>query len=395
MNGKTILMAVKNNFVADNRVFRAANTLQEQGFNVTLLAYHREGLKEDETLGSGFRVLRLKTGKSRPGRNFIFNIFRYFIFKRKTKHAARRIKPAIVHCHDYNTLFIGFFCRKKFGSRIIYDNHEYFQDLKYLHRYPGILRYLIAMYERRAIRKVDEMIVVSPGIARAYQNIRGKAGKEIHVIRNIPDTRTLFLHTSINKIKEGIDARILRLLDKQKEQGKKLLLYLGTNTARGRGIDFTFQLLGRLPGDYGFVIFGARSEQEIRQARQKAEALNISDRFDIFPPLKIEQLLSLADYFYFGISLIEPIYFSYKHSLPNKFFEYIAMGLPILSSDIPDQGELIRQFRNGLVIPLDNITEAAARIKGYSPDPTGISKARASLTWENEKLKLLEIYRQL
>jgi glycosyltransferase involved in cell wall biosynthesis len=388
MSGKKILMAVRNTFEADNRVFRAANTLQEAGFHVTLLAYHRDGLKEEEILGSGFRVLRLKIGKLKPGKNIIFNAFKYFKFKKKAKYVARQIKPDIVHCHDYNTMFIGFFCKKRFGSGIIYDNHEYFQDLNYLHRYPRILRYLIAMYERRAIRKVDEMIVVSPGIAGAYEKIRGK---EIHVIRNIPDTRMSLPQLS----KEEIESRVLRYLDQQKEQGRKLMVYLGTNTARGRGIDFAFQLLSRLPGNYGFVIFGARSEQEIQQAKQKAEALNISDRFNIFPPIKIEHLFSLADYFHIGLSLIEPIYFSYKHSLPNKFFEYIAMGLPILSSDIPDQGELIYQFNNGLVIPLDNITEAAARIKEYTPDPTGVMKARASLTWENEKLKLLEIYRRL
>jgi hypothetical protein len=177
-------MAVCNYFNPDNRVYRAADTLQEAGFTVVVVAYHKAGLKQEERKGAGFFLKRIKAGKIIfPGRQ-VRNYLRQLIWKNKVRTYARQFVPEFVHCHDYNTLFLGKYCKRKFGSKVIYDNHEYFQDLNYLHRYPLFIRKRIAQYERRALGKfVDEMIVVSPGIAEAYRPL---FRKEIHVIRNIP-----------------------------------------------------------------------------------------------------------------------------------------------------------------------------------------------------------------
>lgn len=181
---KKILMVVKNTFELDNRVFRAADALAGQGHEVLLLAYHRAGLKRCETLGTGFRLRRIQLyGRDYGKRGRVYNMLKFGVFLKNDKSIVDRFKPDIVHCHDYNTLDVGLYARRKHGAGLVYDCHEYFQDLGYLKRYPMILRVLVAAYERWAVRRVDRMIVVSPGIARAYEKL---SPRQLTVVRNIP-----------------------------------------------------------------------------------------------------------------------------------------------------------------------------------------------------------------
>lgn len=380
-------MAVCNYFTNDNRVFRAANTVQEHVGNVTLLAYYRENLKEREVLGFGFNLLRIKTTIPVLLPNQVKNYFRYQIFKFKSKRIANKIKPEIVHCHDYNTLFLGIYCKKKFGSLLIYDNHEFFQDLSYLHRYPLIIRRRIALFERKVLKKyVDFFIVVSEGIAKEYQKY---FTREIFVVRNIPD-ETNYNALAIYPHHDEIDSRLKEL----KEQGKNLLLHIGVNLSKGRGFRYSIDLLKQLPENYVLVIFGAKSDIDIKKLLLLDYVSAIKNRIVIFKQAPTNQIYQFKDYFSFGLSLIEPIYFSYKYSLPNKLFEYVAMGLPIIVSDIPEQEKLVRKYNNGIIAKLDDCVNASMEILKYNPDRNNLELLKKELSWETEKNKLLEIYEQ-
>lgn len=378
-----ILMAVCNYFNPDNRVFRAANTLHEAGFTVVVLSYFTEGLPEEERSGSGFTLKRIRSCQLRIPVKQVRNFIRHLIWKKRVRAFAREFKPLYVHCHDYNTLFLGQYCRKKFNSKVIYDNHEYFQDLNYLHRYPMMIRKWITRYERKALRQfVDEMIVVSPGIAEAYTPL---FKKPVHIVRNIPDL------TEIQDKDYPIPDDITTFLSEQKHLERKLFLYLGTNTQKGRGMDFTFELISALPDDYGLVIFGAKSDAELLYLNQKALQEGITQRFGAFMSLPIPVLFKLSSFFYMGLSLIEPIYFSYLHSLPNKLFEYISMGLPVVSSDIPDQRSLIAQYRCGIIIPFD-VDMAVDLLTKNLYTVFDLGRAKSEFTWVNERSALLNLY---
>jgi glycosyltransferase involved in cell wall biosynthesis len=380
-NNKNVLMVVANYFNPDNRVFRAANTIQSMGYSVKLLALWKSGLSENEILGNGFSLKRVKTKSLIRIFSQLDNWQKLFFFRRATKKYSDQIRPNIVHCHDYNTLFLGIYCKKKFKSKVIYDCHEYFQDLAYLHRYPLIIRRLIARFEKTTIRKyVDKMVVVSPGIAELYQKF---ITSKIHIIRNIPD----YLESDYDST---VPKDIKKFLDIQQLNERKLLLYLGTNTQKGRGMDFAFDLLKELPDEFGMVSFGATSLKEIDFLTEKALLKGISYRYSPFLSLSINQLRYISKYFYMGLSLIEPIYISYKFSLPNKFFEYLSMGLPVLSSEIPDQAEIIYKFNIGLVIPFDvrKSKEIILQSKGRIFNPN----IKNLFSWDAEKLKFIALY---
>jgi glycosyltransferase involved in cell wall biosynthesis len=378
---KSVVMIVYNYFVNDNRVFRAADALRDKMYKVTLLALYKNGLKEDENTGKGFRVIRIKTGIKAPG--VIKKYLKYLTFRKKAKKIVDGIRPGFVHCHDYNTLFLGLYAKRKFNSKVVYDCHEYFQDLTYLHRYPFLLRFHIAFRERRAIKKVDSMIVVSDGIRDAYKKF---SNKEIFVIRNIPDE---------SKLKSEILEReneLENVLKLKKESGKKMLLYLGGNIGKGRGVNYLLELMKHLPSDFEVFFIGINSVTEKDFLENKGQEARLFGRINIFPGQKIETVIELKSYFDFGISLIEPIYFSYRYCLPNKLFEYIKMGLPIISFDIPEQARLIRKYKIGVIADKEDISHTARLIMDYIKDFEAFAKVQEEINWSKEKKIFDEIY---
>jgi alpha-maltose-1-phosphate synthase len=383
MENKEVLMAVCNFFNPDNRVYRAANTLQENGFNVKLLAYHKRGLRQNEVLGFGFNLLRIPYKNKKFVNSKVNGLLRYYFFKKECKKIANKIKPSVVHCHDYNTLFLGIYCKKKFGSKIVYDNHEYFQDLNYIHRYPMFVRKKIAKFERNALEKyVDELIVVSPGIKNLYSKIFNGS---ISIIRNIPEVK-------YSNLEVKISSNLLHFLNEQKAKSKKILLYLGTNSQKGRGFAFLEELLPKLNSDFSLLVCGAKSEEET--ALLQATFATIPNRFFTEKSLNYAELVEVSKYCFAGLSLIEPIYISYNHSLPNKLFEYISLNLPVIVSEIPDQKAFVEEQQVGISIPFD-LNVAKTKIEEMKTNFSFIQKAKKEVNWEIEKELYLKIYAEL
>lgn len=376
-------MLVCNTFEFDNRVFRAADTLQEAGFEVTLLAYHREGLAEEEILGSGFRLIRINFNKKHARGTIFYKAFKYFAFRNAVKRYVDEIRPDYVHCHDYKSLFMGFYAKKRCNSTFIYDVHEYFQDLNYLHYFPRPVRRYIARYERKGLKTADSVITVSPGLA---EKLAKPAGKVINLVRNIPDFRDME-----SSVAEPLESEFKGYLEQHK--GGKNLLFLGGDVSKSRGIPRFLEILKGLPAEYRLTMIGVKERVIIERLERLLEEKGVRDRVTYFHPLRLKTIFTLSPYFYMGLCLVQPINESYKHSLANKLFEYTAMGLPILASNIPDQKALLERYGNGLIIDVHNREESIERIISFSPKKEAGERALRELNWSNESKKLLELYR--
>ena len=97
-----------------------------------------------------------------------------------------------------------------------------------------------------------------------------------------------------------------------------------------------------------------------------------------------------------GISLIENTCLSYQYSLPNKMFEYILSGLPLIVSDFPDMGEIIDNYKCGwkIVINEESIIELIENISRESVEEkrNNVLKCRDIFDWRKEEKNLLKAY---
>jgi glycosyltransferase involved in cell wall biosynthesis len=127
--------------------------------------------------------------------------------------------------------------------------------------------------------------------------------------------------------------------------------------------------------------------------------MNLQDRITFVPrqtPDKLFNYTSLAD---IGMAIDTDISANLRFSLPNKIFEYIKAGTPMVVSDLVERARIVRQYNVGVVA--EKVTpEAIAQAVKQLAEPTRLAECRENckiaaqeLTWENEEKVLEEVYR--
>jgi glycosyltransferase involved in cell wall biosynthesis len=112
-----------------------------------------------------------------------------------------------------------------------------------------------------------------------------------------------------------------------------------------------------------------------------------------------EQLICYTRLCDLGLSLDKDTNINYKYSLPNKLFDYIQAGIPVLCTNIVEVAKIVQSWQIGMVINSLDRHELAETINHMLIDKDQINlwrenlaKAAGELCWENEEKKLLKIY---
>ena len=116
-------------------------------------------------------------------------------------------------------------------------------------------------------------------------------------------------------------------------------------------------------------------------------------------PFEVVNVCKLAEA---GIAPIKNMCKSYYLSLPNKIFEYIQAGMPVLASDFPEMKRIIDEYNIGLTFDIDDTTNISKVInelfdnnKIYKLFCENSQNASQSLNWNVEQSKLVDLYQQL
>jgi glycosyltransferase involved in cell wall biosynthesis len=127
----------------------------------------------------------------------------------------------------------------------------------------------------------------------------------------------------------------------------------------------------------------------------------VADRVKIIPPVPYEELLDWTASADIGLTIFQPGFTrSIRYCLPNKLFEYLMAGLPVLSSQLDAIAELLETYDVGQVLPSLEPSDVGASINAMLADPAALARmhsnalkaARQEFHWENEKQRLFELY---
>ncbi|MEU4196999.1 glycosyltransferase family 4 protein [Kribbella sp. NPDC026611] len=302
-----------------------------------------------------------------------------------------KTRPDVIHAHDMHVIGVaaraaGRAQLRGHSVKTVYDAHEFVPGLSV---YPPRTPRLIAAWSRHEaefIRYMDRVVTVSPAIARALQQ-RHELPREPTVVMNSPrleqDDRP-----AVPSIRQGIP------------EGVPLLVYSGGVT-RARGVETAIQALPELPGVHLAVVCVPTVEMRpVYELQALAEKLDVDDRvhyLDPVPPDDVVPFLEQAD-----IGLIPILRFpSHEMALPNKVFEYIFAGLPIVTSDMPSLQEFVRQTGIGEVFEAENPTDLAAAVTRvledrdtYRENATKPELLR-EVSWETQSQHLRDLYADL
>jgi len=116
---------------------------------------------------------------------------------------------------------------------------------------------------------------------------------------------------------------------------------------------------------------------------------------DKMPADKLRMYTQVAD---LGLSLDKPLHLNYTLSLPNKLFDYIHAGIPVVVSDLPELRRIIKDHNVGWIVPevepgqIAQTIESAFRSNELEEKKSNCESAAQLLNWENEEKVLKRIF---
>ena len=370
---KTIVHIVLNNFINDARVLKACILMREHGYNVQVICLKNNKTPSHELI-QGIEVYRIRLLSKKLHR--LFSFIKYLEFSFRVQKYIR--KADLVHVNDFEPLPIVWFSRMSGGNfKTIYDAHEFASERNGLNK---LFRQIIRLTEKFFGEFCDEIITVSESIANEYRRIHRR--ERVNVILNVPIT-TKFISSSCN-IRDTFEI----------PDNKKIFLYQG-KLFINRGIEFLIEAFDDIHPDAVLVFIGSGTLED--KVKEAAALNNQIYHIETVPYNDLLAYTSSAD---FGLMSAENVCLSYKYCMPNKLFEYINAGIPIITTNLKDCSELVIKERIGLVLESDNAEGVRNTInfalesskQNYS---TSLAAAAAKYNWDREKEKLYKIYIKL
>lgn len=287
-----------------------------------------------------------------PGRLVLRDVRRQ---ERAVAAELRRLRPGVVHVHDVYLLgaAVGFAresARDGRSVRVIYDAHEYVLGLANVPpRRVAALRAL----EERFIGAADRVVTVSEPLAGLLQRDHRLAERPL-VVLNAPVEPPLGA-VAVPPLREvaGLAAEV------------PLLVYAGGLVVE-RGVQTVVDALPELPGVHLAVVVNKPGSMT-RWLWSRAAALGVADRLHFAPFVPPEQVAGYVSSATLGLS---PLLRAPNHdvAVTNKFCEYLAAGLPIVTSDTPAQATLVRELDLGTVHVAGDAADCARAVRAALAD---------------------------
>ena len=370
---KRIAVLVSNDLNHDQRVLKTCATLEAEGWNPVLIG--RE-MPESKPLNVPFEARRLRLPFDR-GAGF------YSTLQLGLLRALSRTDVDAIWANDLDTLLPAFLMARIKGLPLVYDSHEYFTEAAGLTGRP-FQRGVWLMVERAIFPRLKAVITVNEGIADAYFNRYPRAlGGRPLVVRNMPRMREKAAPSSVNwRERLGIPAEA------------PFLIVQGAYLDQDRGVVQAVKALQEHTAAY-LVVVGAGEEWE--WAQSQVESFN--GRLVVLPKMAFDELCSLTASADVGLSLDQGVHGNYLMSLPNKLFDYIHAGIPVVASPMPEVVRVVEAWNIGRVVrdssPAGIIEAVDAVIARPSSEWRAVcAEAAAALHWGTEERRIVKALEQ-
>ncbi|WP_146605269.1 glycosyltransferase family 4 protein [Jiangella anatolica] len=298
------------------------------------------------------------------------------------------LRPDVVHVHDVYLLGVAaqHAHRAALDGRsvkVVYDAHEYVLGVANVKpRRVAAMRAL----EREYLADADRIITVSPQIAEVLRTD--------YDLRVTPDV-------VLNATVAGDpDDDVPSVREAAEAPADVPLLVYGGGVVYERGVHTVVGALPQLPGVH-LVVVVKRPNTATIALEHLAEDLGVRDRLHFAPYVPAEQV---PRYFRSATIGVSPLLHAPNHdmAITNKFCEYLAAGIPIVTSDTQAQAELVREFGIGAVHRADDVDDCARALREVLdrlPELTKRiaedDKLRHRFSWAAQAEKIREIYAEL
>lgn len=363
-----IISSVINNYQGDQRVQKQIRSLRKFGFETEVIATDLRGNPKLD-FDYPVQIIRLS---NQDGMRM------YLEFNRKLFGRLMRTvkKGDILLANDVDSLLPNYLVSKIRKAPIVFDSHEIFSELPSLTG-RKFKKKIWKMLESSLIPKMKHFYTVSEGYADWFEK---EYGNRPEIIMNVPDIQT----ENNNRLQIELP---------ETKENQKLLIYQGAINI-SRGIDKMILAMEKIENAQLWIIGNGLKKEEYQKLTSEKGLDSKVIFIGAVPPDQLKLITPKAD---LGLSLEEDLGISYRYALPNKIFDYMHAGVPVLGTDLPDIKRTIENYKIGRTI-LDHTPEHIAKMANemlteekeiYSEN---LKKAALVFNWSNEEKKLEKIF---
>ena len=265
------------------------------------------------------------------------------------QRALRTREAAVYHASDLYTLPTCAQLAKKHNSRLVYDARECYAHVASTQGRPWV-SWFWKYIEGRHIRQADAVFTVSPSIVDFLAKTHGIQPPTL--LHNVPPMQSV-PRSNLLRTELGIPEKDV------------IVLHQG-NIQRDRGC---FALTKAMQGvnNAVLVFLGDGPLRPALESFVQVSGIGKKVRFlDAVPPDELLAYTASADV---GVTLLEDTCLNHQFALPNKLFEYLMAGLPVLASDLTEIHRVVADHQVGVVVPPGDVASIAAGLQSLVDHP--------------------------
>jgi len=283
----------------------------------------------------------------------------------------------IVHAVNLDTFWISLIIAKIKRKPIVYDIFDFYADTVSFPILPMISKKIIARIDRFLMKFADAIIIADESrIEQLGKNVSGL----IAVINNAPKKD------------------ILNNIVSDKNHKNKFIVFVDGNISKKRGIDKIILSIKDLE-DIELVVMGYCGSYDYKSklVNMSKDIRNVKLFLEGVPYEEIIKQKVNADLL---IALYDPSIPNHKYASPNKLFEAMMCGKPIIVNDDTSMANIVRREKCGIVIPYGDISAIRNTIIKLKNDPrlckklgnNGRRAYKMKYNWEIMERRLLDVY---
>lgn len=366
---KRAIVAVTNDLVTDQRVKRTCSLLQGRGYEVCLVGRMLPSSPDMEP--RSYETLRFKLPFNKGAwfyASYNIRLFFFLLFR----------KADLIFANDLDTLPACWMAASLKKVKLVYDSHEYYTGVPELQGRPFVKKTWEAI-EKIIFPRLKTIITVNESIAGLY---RKKYSKELHVIRNVPTAYEQTIDPdNIAHTRKKIGVK----------SGEQILILQGSGINKDRGAEEAVLAMQYLENIKLILLGGGDSLSELQRL---VSTHHLGGKVVFLPRMNYEEMMQYTSACDLGLTLDKDTNINYRFSLPNKLFDYIHAGIPVLASKLPEVEKIVNQYDIGTFIRSHDPELLAKDIEMALSDHEAIARRRKNLqiasrelNWETESNK--------
>lgn len=388
----------------DRRTLQQADSLTHSGWQVTILAIPRDDQVQDDDP----RIVRINIEKQSLGLSgfslffFYKKIRRYISINSRLMNFLRQLawrcfanpeklysslfanqlkqyKPTVVMAIDLPTLPAAAMHARQCSAKLVYDSHELYCEQEFSKHEKKRWQVI----EKKFIHECSAVITVNPSIASELKS------------RYALDTVQV-IYNSVTQHSKPLRHKLLhQTLEIPRD--RKILLFQG-GLSQGRHLETLVRSVKYIKNELVvLVILGKGRFKNVLE--RLVQELKIKNRIYFHPAVPQQELLAYTQSADAGIIPYQAICLNNYYCTPNKLFEFIAAGIPILGSNLPELNDIVLNNQLGLTGDMSNVNLLAQLIDEFFSNQERLKlwkkntlKAQSLFSWDNDERKLLQIF---